>query len=291
MINFVIPKGSLENQTLKLLSLADLTVERSDDREYDAEIDDPRIGGVKILRPQEIPEYVQDGYFDLGITGQDWILETGADVVGVADLPYTKRGFGKIRIVLAVSEKSKINSTQQIKTGIKISTEYPNLTRQYFRKLGKSVKIYPSYGATEAKVPDIVDAIVDLTETGATLRRHGMKVIDTILETSTKLIANKKSYKNPKKREAIEEIKTLLLGAISAQGRVLIKFNISEEKLKRIIKILPALKAPTISKLFDGNYCAIETVVEKSQINLLIPKLKKFGAEDIIEIPLSKIVR
>jgi len=290
MITIVLPKGSLEEQTLKLFEMADLDVKRKSERDYNPVIADKRISKVKILRPQEIPKYVEEGYFDLGITGLDWIKETGADVVEVADLRYSKQSFGTVKIILAISNNSKIEKPEQIKPDSKISSEYPNMTREYFRKLKIPVKIFESYGATEAKVPDIMDGIVDLTETGETLKKSGLKIIDVILESSTKLIANKKSFNDPKKREVIEEIKTLLLGALEARNKVLVKLNVSEKNLDNIVKILPAMKAPTISKLFNSSYYAVESVIEKNRINEILPKLKKAGAEDIIELRINKVI-
>jgi ATP phosphoribosyltransferase len=291
MLSIALPKGSLEEQTLRLFEEADLPVRRAGEREYNATIRDPRMGQVKILRPQEIPVYVQQGYFDLGITGWDWVRETGSDVVDVMDLSATGRaGTGVVKIVLAVSESSGIVSPEQIAPNSRISTEYINLTRAYFEKMGRPVKIYPSYGATEAKVPEIADGIVDVTETGSTLRRHGMRILDVLLESTTKLIANNESYADHGKRAEIEEITTLLNGVLSARGKVLVKLNVAEGNLERIIQVLPAAKAPTVSRLYNSDYFAVESVVVKSDINLLIPELKRRGAEDILEIPMSKIV-
>jgi ATP phosphoribosyltransferase len=287
-IKFVIPKGSLEEQTIKFLKLADLEVIRKSPRDYNPKMKDFRVSTVKVLRPQEIPRYVAAGYFDLGITGLDWVRETGSDVQIVAELPYSKTGSEKVKIVLAVHEQSTIRSSLDLKRGTKISTEYPNLTRQYFDQLGVPVDIFLSYGATEAKVPDIVDGIVELTETGESLKKSGLKVVDVILESSTVLIANKKSYLA--KRRYIDDIKTLILGAIDAQNRVLVKMNVPERRLEEIIAILPTMKAPSVAKLYDADYYAVESVVAKDQINKIIPKLKQCGAEDIIELSISKIV-
>ncbi|HYA61499.1 MAG TPA: ATP phosphoribosyltransferase [Candidatus Acidoferrum sp.] len=287
-ISFVIPKGSLEEQTLKYLKLADLEVKRASTRDYSPVIKDLRISRVKILRPQEIPIYVEAGYFDLGITGLDWVLETGTNVKTVAELPYSKRESDRVKIVLAVHEKSDVSLPAELKPNSKVSTEYPNLTKKYFERLGLPVNIFLSYGATEAKVPDIMDAIVDITETGETIRRSGLKIIDVILESSTVLIANINSYNE--KRQSIEEIKTLILGAMDAEKRVLIKLNIPQEKLEDVIMLLPTMKAPSVSKLYNTDYYAVESVVEKEKINELIPKLKRFGAEDILELGINKIV-
>src|ERR671919_1207032 len=196
-LKLVIPKGSLERATFDLFESADLKVTRASEREYRGEIDDPRIDSVAILRPQEIPAYVEDGFFDIGVTGEDWIAETGADVVKVTALEYSKQTDLPVRVVLAVPQDAEISSPEDIKPGSRISTELPNITRTYFEKLGIPVRIFLSYGATEAKVPEIVDAIVDLTETGSTLRRHGMDVVDVLLESRTQLIANPRAYEDP----------------------------------------------------------------------------------------------
>ncbi|MCL5961121.1 MAG: ATP phosphoribosyltransferase [Chloroflexi bacterium] len=291
MLNLVLPKGSLEAQTFKLFDEADLPVRRRSDREYNATIDDPRIGQVKVLRPQEIGRYVEQGHFDIGITGLDWIRESNSDVVEVLDMAYNKTGVGApVKIVLAVLQETGIESADQVRPGSRISTEYPNLTRRYFENRGVPVDVRLSYGATEAKVPEMADAIVEVTETGSTLRKHGMRIIDVVLESSTKLIANKDSYADPAKKQAIDEITTLLSGVLDARGKVLIKLNVGADSLESVISVLPAMKAPTVSRLFNSDYYAVETVVVKSQINLLIPELKKRGAEDILEIPMSKII-
>ncbi|MCA1840341.1 MAG: ATP phosphoribosyltransferase [Actinomycetota bacterium] len=291
MLRLVIPKGSLENQTLALFEAADIRLMRGSDRDYHGTVDDPRVDRFSLLRPQEIPGYVEDGFFDVGLTGLDWVHETGADVELIAELPYTKGYVGaKVKIVLAVAEESGITEATQIKPDSRISTEYPNLTRALFESIGVPVKIFMSYGATEAKVPEIVDAIVDVTETGSTLRRNGMRIIHTLLESPTQLIANPAAYQDPSKRQAIEEIKILLMGAIDAKGKVLVKLNVTEGDLDKVIGVLPSLKAPTISRLAEEGFYAIETVVEKTKINLLIPTLKAQGATDILEIPITKIV-
>lgn len=290
MIDLVLPKGSLEAVTLKLFEEADLPVRRSSEREYNASIPDPRIGKVKILRPQEIAQAVQHGYFDLGITGYDWVLETDSDVHEVMDLGFNRASSNVARIVLAVPSDSAIEEATDVPPGSRISTEYPNLTARFFQRLGIPVEVKLSYGATEAKIPELADAIVDLTETGSSLRRAGFKIVGTLAETSTRLIANKASWEDPAKRLEIEEIRTLLAGVLAARGKVLIKMNVPEDRLQDIIRILPAMKAPTVSHLFGTSYYAVETVAVKCTINLLIPELKKHGAEDILELPISKIV-
>jgi ATP phosphoribosyltransferase len=291
MLKFVIPKGSLESTTLDILDDADLTVRRSSDRDYHANIDDPRIEQVRILRPQEIPTYIEDGFFDLGITGYDWIRESGADVVELADLPYTKTAVGTVvRVVLAVSGDTPYRKPEDLPDGLRVSTEYPNLVEEYFNGLGKKASVYLSYGATEAKVPEIADAVVELTETGGTIRKHGLRIIDTVLESTTRLVANRESFSDTGKRALMEEVRLLILGALNARGQVLIKFNVAERDLDQVVDILPSMKAPTLSRLLNKDFYAVESVVEKKGINLLIPELVKRGAEDIIELPISKIV-
>jgi ATP phosphoribosyltransferase len=290
MLRLVIPKGSLEQQTLRLLEEADLGVRRGSDRDYHGRIDDDRIERVSLLRPQEIPAYVQDGLFDLGITGQDWIAETGAEVEVIASLSYAKSGTGHgTRIVLAVPADHPANSAKEIPPGSRISTEFERLTKRFFDDLGIDVHVVWSFGATEAKVPEIVDAIVDITETGSTLRAHGMKIIETLMTSEPVLVANKESAADPEKRRAMEDVTTLLLAALRAEGRVLIKLNVSEADLPGVLEVVPAAKSPTVSPLQDGGY-AVESVVEKRQVNTLIPQLKSRGATDILEMPISKIV-
>lgn len=290
MLRLVLPKGSLEKQTLELFSSADLGVRRSSDVDYRATIDDPRIDDVRILRPQEIPRYVADGLFDIGITGRDWIEETGAEVISLGQLKYSKVTSNPIRVVLAVGGDSPFTVPEELPAGARISTEYPNLTGKYLRSRGIEAEISLSYGATEAKIPDIADAVVEITETGRALRAAGLRVIATILESYTELIANPAAFADPKKAHAMGQILTLLHGALEARTRVLVKLNVAEADLERVIAVLPSLKSPTVSKLFgDGGY-ALETVVEKSAINVLIPELKDRGATDILELPLSKIV-
>jgi ATP phosphoribosyltransferase len=290
MLSIALPKGSLGEQTLLLFSQADLEVKKSS-REYNPTIADPRIGKVKILRPQEIPTFVQDGYFDLGISGFDWVTETGADVIEVAELPYAKTGTGVVKMVLAVPDDSPIESAGDIAPGSRISTEFPEVTKRFFDELGIPVEIHFSYGATEAKVPDMMDALVDLTETGSTLRRNGLKIIDVVLTSTTRLLANKESWADPERRREIEEIRTLLLGVIEARGRVLLSMNVAEARLDAVIACLPAMKHPTVSTLYGSDALEVTTVADKSTVNILIPQLKAAGAEDILEMPISKIVK
>lgn len=284
MLSVVLPKGSLEQSIMALFQQADLTVLRDSDREYRGTIDDPRIGEVRVLRPQEIPTYVARGYFDIGVSGLDWVRETESDVVEVLDLGRT------VSLVLAVAESSHVNSARDIPPGSRISTEYPVVTRKFFQELGIPVEIYLSYGATEAKIPNIANAVVELTETGSTLRQNRLKIIDTIMRSSSRLIMNPESYQDEDKRCAVEDIRTLIEGALAARGRVLVKLNVSQKDLEAVINVLPSMKAPTVSSLFGNGYYAVETVVQKNQINRLIPQLKRLGAEDILEIPIGKIV-
>jgi ATP phosphoribosyltransferase len=290
MLKLVIPKGSLEQQTLRLFEAADLRVRRGSDRDYHGSIDDERIERVSLLRPQEIPLYVQDGLFDLGITGQDWIAETAADVEVLTPLSYAKSGSGHgTKVVLAVPADHPANSAKEMPPGSRISTEFESLTKRYFEDLGIDVHVVWSFGATEAKVPEIVDAIVDITETGSTLRAHGMKVIETLMTSEPVLVANREAAADPVMRGAMDDITTLLLSALRAEGRVLIKMNVGEADLQQVLEVVPAMKSPTVAPLQEGGY-AIETVVEKAQVNRLIPLLKAHGATDILEIPISKIV-
>ena len=290
MLKLVIPKGSLEEQTLRLFEAADLQVRRGSSRDYHGTIDDDRIDRVSVLRPQEIPIYVQDGLFDLGITGQDWIAESGSDVEVLTGLSYAKTGTGHgTTIVLAVPNEHPANTAAEMPPNSRISTEFVRLTERHFAELGIPVKVRWSYGATEAKVPEIVDAIVDVTETGSTLRAHGMKIIATLLTSEPVLVANREAAADPVKRAAMDDITTLLLGALQAEGRVLIKLNVSDAARDAVLAVVPSMKAPTVSPLTDGGF-AIETVVDKRGVNRLIPELKAAGATDILELPISKIV-
>jgi ATP phosphoribosyltransferase len=250
MLSLVLPKGSLERATLDLFDAADLTVRRSSDRDYHASIDDPRIDKVRFLRPQEIPSYLERGLFDLGITGRDWITETEADVVSLGELQYSKATSQPVRVVLAVPDSTSWQSAADLPEGVRISTEFPSLTRRFLDARGVKAMVIPSYGATEAKVPDIVDAIVDLTETGSSLRKNGLRVLETLLTSYTELIASGPA----------------------------------------VTEMLPSLSSPTITTLARGDMNAVETVVPKRGVNMLIPALKAAGAQDILEIPISKIV-
>ena len=290
MLKLVLPKGSLEKATLELFAAADLQVNRSSTVDYKATVEDPRIESVRILRPQEIPMYVAEGRFDLGITGRDWIEETASDVVSLGELQYSKATSRPIRMVVAVAGDSAIERVEDLPAGVRVSTEYPEVTRRFFESRGVDADIRLSYGSTEAKIPDIVDCIVEITETGRALRAAGLKVIDEILQSYTELVANPIAYADPAKQHAMHQLRTLLQGVLEARGKVLVKLNVGEADLDEVIALVPSMKAPTVSKLHgDGGY-AVETVVAKAEINVLIPALKDAGASDIIELPLAKIV-
>jgi len=290
VLRLVLPKGSLEQATLDLFEAADLPVVRGSSVDYRATVSDPRIDEVRILRPQEIPRYVAEGVFDLGITGRDWIEETASEVITLGELHYSKATARPVNIVVAVPESSPIERAEDLPQGVRVSSEYPDLTRRYFDKLGIAADIRLSYGATEAKVPDIVDCIVDLTETGRALRAAGLKVIATILTSHTELVANPVSFQDPVKHHAMAQLLTLLEGTLEARGKVLVKLNVAEANLAGVIELLPAMKSPTVSRLFGESGFALETVVPKAVINTLIPELSDAGASDIIELPLAKIV-
>jgi ATP phosphoribosyltransferase len=290
VLRLVLPKGSLERATLELFEDADLAVQRSSDVDYRATIDDPRVSEVRILRPQEIPEYVAEGLFDLGITGRDWIEETSSTVTSLGELRYSKMTSRPVRVVLAVADDSPVRSVGDLKSGTRVSTEYPALTRRYLEQHGVDAEVRLSHGATEAKIPEIADAVVEITETGRALRAAGLRIIATILESYTELIANPTSFADDTKRHGMEQLLSLLTGTLIARGRVLVKLNVPAEKLDSVIAILPAMKSPTVSKLFGDDAYAVETVVPKADINTLIPALKDHGATDIIELPIAKIV-
>ncbi len=286
----VLPKGSLERSTLELFAAADLGVTRASEVDYRATIDDPRIGEVRILRPQEIPTYVAEGLFDVGITGRDWIEETASDVVSLGELNYSKATSRPIKLVLAVGGGSGYRSVEDLPDGVRVSTEYPRLTERYLADRGVKATVLLSYGATEAKIPEIADAVVEITETGRALKAAGLRIVDVVLESRTELIANVASASDPDKRHAMDQVLTLLTGALEARGKVLVKLNVSAENLDAVLGVLPSMKSPTVSALYGSQGYAVETVVPKDRINVLIPELSDRGATDILEIPLSKIV-
>lgn len=290
MLRLVLPKGSLETSTFELFEAADLGFQRTSDRDYQGSIEDPRISSVAVIRPQEIPRYVEEGHFDLGITGQDWVAETEADVVEIAPLPFAKATPRPVKIALAMALDSGVERPEQIPPDVRVSTEYTNLAQKYFERLGIPARIMRSFGSNEAKVPDIVDAIIHNVETGSTLRRNGLRIVDVLMESWTVLVANRKTMEDEARRKAVTEIQILLEGAIRARGQVYVMLNVSKHQLEDVLALLPTMKAPTVSELAGGDAYAIGTVVPKAQINTLIPELKARGATDIIELPLSKIV-
>ena len=290
MLKLVLPKGSLEKATLELFAQADLSVVRSSSVDYSARVEDPRIDEVRILRPQEIPRYVAEGLFDLGVTGRDWIAETDSDVVSLGEMHYSKATARPIRMVVAVAGDSPVRRVEDLTDGVRVSTEYPELTRRYFADHGIDADIRLSYGATEAKIPDIVDCIVEITETGRALRAAGLREIGEVLRSYTELIANPGSVADPAKAHAMAQIKTLLDGTLEARKQVLVKLNVAEADLDAVVALLPALKAPTVNQLIGGGGLAVEAVVPKTQMNTLIPALSDAGATGIIELPIAKIV-
>ncbi|MFT4865740.1 MAG: ATP phosphoribosyltransferase [Ilumatobacter sp.] len=289
MLRVVLPKGSLEKATLELFEAADLPVIRSSSVDYQASIDDPRIESVRILRPQEIPTYVAEGLFDIGITGRDWVNETGAVVESLGELKYSKNTSRPIRMVVAVAGDSPANSVADLPQGVRVQTEYLESTRQYFEANGIDANIRLSYGATEAKIPDIADCVVEITETGRALKAAGLKVIDVILTSYTEVVANPAAYADPEKRKAMEQVMTLLNGVLDARGRVMLKLNVTAENKDAVLAVLPSMKSPTINDLSGGGY-AVESVVEKKTVNLVIPALREAGATDLVEMQISKIV-
>ena len=286
-IKLVLPKGSLQETTLSIFKKAGFEI-YVHSRSYYLTIDDPEIEAV-LLRTQEIPKYVELGAFDAGIAGKDWIVENKAEVVEVCELTYSKIGFNPVKIVIAVPEKSNIKSLKDLE-GKVIATELVNLTKSYLKKNNIKAKVEFSFGATEVKAGNLVDAIVEITETGSTLYSHNLKIIDIIMESTPRFIANKNSWKNKWKRGKIENIALLLQGALLAEGKVGLKMNVEKKNLNSILKILPAMKKPTISNLTDKNWYAIETIIDKDKSKELIPKLKKLGANGIVEYPLNKVI-
>ena len=293
MLRLVLPKGSLEKATLELFKEADLEVRRSSDVDYRASIDDPRVVDVRILRPQEIPVYIAEGRFDLGITGRDWIEERDASVESLAILGYSKATERPIHVVLAVPNDSSWNSLEDLAAHgapIRVATEYPGLTARTMAAAGITAEVVLSYGATEAKVPDIADCVVEITETGRALRAAGLKVIHTLLVSHTELIANRDAAADPVKRHAMEQLRSLLLGTLEARTKVLVKLNVPADRLDDVLALLPSMRSPTIAELSGGVGFALETVVAKAEINILIPALKDAGASDLLESPLAKII-
>jgi ATP phosphoribosyltransferase len=282
-----IPKGSLENATIDLFRRAGFVITTSS-RSYFPAIDDPAIDCM-LIRAQEMARYVEDGILDAGLTGRDWIQENEADVVAVADLIYAKQSFGKVRWVLAVPEASPFRRVEDLEGKI-IATELVATTRRYLAQHGVTAKVEFSWGATEVKPPVLADAIVEVTETGSSLRANKLMIIDTVLESNTQLIANKGSWEDPAKRQKLEDIRMLLQGAINALGKVGLMLNVHRDNLAAVLAVLPALKRPTISHLSDEEWLAVSTILDETTVRDIIPRLKQAGGEGIVEYPLNKIV-
>ncbi len=282
-----LPKGSLEEATYKLFAKAGFNI-RAKSRSYYPTVDDPELSLI-LLRPQEMARYVEDGVVDVALTGYDWIVENGARVVEILDLTYAKQTRSTVKWVLAVKEGSKIKSVKDLE-GKKIATELVNVTKKYLKRNGVDADVEFSWGATEVKPPLLADAIVEVTETGSSLRANNLKVIDVVLESSTKFIANKESIKDPWKKEKIDIIAMLLNGAIKAEGKVGLKMNVSESNLGKILAVLPSLKRPTVSSLSEEGWCSVETIIDENVVRMIIPELKKNGASGIIEYPLNKVI-
>lgn len=282
-----LPKGSLEEATFGIMKKAGFEI-RSTSRSYAPTVDDDTLN-IRLLRAQEMSRYVELGTLDAGITGHDWIVENGSDVVEVAELLYAKQGMRPVRWVVAVPEASTIQSAKDL-NGKRIATEAVGLTKQYLAQHGVQADVEFSWGATEAKAGELVDAIVELTETGSSLRANKLRIVDTVLESTTRLICNKKAWSDPWKRTKVEEMAMLLKGVLAATSKVLLKLNASAANAKAITALLPSLHSPTVSSLSESNWVAIETVVEERAVRDIIPQLKKAGAEGIIELPLNKII-
>ena len=287
IVMFGLPKGSLEEATIKLFAKAGWNIRKSS-RSYKPSIDDEEIEG-RFVRSQEISRYVDHGYFDVGLCGYDWIVENGSDVVEVCDLIYSRASNRPSYWVLAVPEASEIKTVEDLQ-GKRIATEVVNLTRRFLEDKGVEAEVEFSWGATEVKVPDMVDAIVDLTETGNSLVANKLRIVDTLLKTNTKLVANKQSWENPIKRQKIENIAMMLEAALEATDKVGLKLNAPKANLDEILSILPALRNPTVNRLSDEGWSAIEVILSESNVRDIVPKLKQMGAEGIIEYPLNKVV-
>jgi len=288
-LKFGIPKGSLQQATISLFEKSGWKIRLSNGRSYFPEVNDEAIE-CTICRAQEMSRYVEGGTIDAGLTGKDWIEENASDVMVVDDLIYSKVSQKPARWVLAVPMGSPIKKLEDLK-GKKIATELTNFTRRYFEERGVDVKVEFSWGATEAKaVSGLADAIVEVTETGSTLKAHGLKIIHELMESNTQLIANRKAYKDPWKRGKIDQIILLLKGALKAENMVGLKMNVPEEKLDDIVRLLPSLNAPTVASLYNSKWVSVESVVEERVVRELIPKLIKAGAEGIIEYPLNKVI-
>ena len=287
LINFGLPKGSLEDPTIKLFGKAGYHITKGS-RSYTPSWDDPDIDG-RFVRAQEMSRYVEDGFFDCGLTGRDWVLENSSDVKIVTDLVYSRSSNRISKWVLAVPELAPVQTVTDLK-GMTIATELVNVTRNYLAKHNVEADVEFSWGATEVKVPELVDAIVDLTETGSSLRANNLRIVDVLMETNTVLIANKAIWSDPVKKAKVENIGMMLEAALQADAKVGLKFNLERTKLEEVLQGLPALRKPTISSLSDDSWVALETVIEKKVSRELIPALKREGAEGIVEFPLNKLV-
>jgi ATP phosphoribosyltransferase len=282
-----IPKGSLENATIDLFRRAGFNI-TSSSRSYFPTVDDPEVECM-LIRAQEMARYVEDGILDAGLTGLDWVEEVGASVVAVADLVYAKQSFGKVRWVLAVPESSGFQSVKDLEGKI-IATELVATTKRYLARNGVSAKVEFSWGATEVKPPVLADAIVEVTETGSSLRANKLRIIETVLESNTQLIANRAAWDRAWTRQKLEDLKLLLDGAIAALGKVGLMLNVHRDNLETVLGVLPALKRPTVSHLSDGEWLAVNTILDESTVRTIIPRLKQAGGEGIVEYPLNKIV-
>ena len=287
ILTFGLPSGSLMEATLSLFKRAGFSISGTS-RSYRPLVDDPELR-LRMLRAQEISRYVEGGFLDCGITGRDWVEENGSDVEVIAELPYSKATANPTRWVIAVPEDSPYLSVKDLE-GKRVATEAVGLTRRYFESKGVKAELEFSWGATEVKVPDLVDAIVDITETGNSIRANKLRIIDTLLETNTKFIANKASWANPAKRKKIETIALLLRGALEAESKVGLKMNLPKSALDSVVRTLPALRNPTISQLSSPDWIALETIIDESVVREIIPQLKALGAEGIVEYPLNKVV-
>lgn len=282
-----LPKGSLQEATIELFKRAGIRV-RASERSYFPSTDDEELE-IMLVRSQEMATYVEDGLFDAGLTGRDWIIETGASVKEVCELVYARSGLRPVRWVLAVPENSPIRSVKDLE-GKRIATEVVNVAKKYLARNKVKAKVEFSWGATEAKAGILVDAIVELTETGSSLRANKLRIVDEVLTSSTRFIANAQAWKDPWKRQKIENIAILLKGALAAEGLVGIKMNVSESRLSEVIGLLPALRKPTISRLTEDGWVALEVIMSEQEVKQKIPALKRAGAEGIIEYPLNKII-
>jgi ATP phosphoribosyltransferase len=282
-----LPKGSLEESTRGLFAKAGWRI-TTDSRSYRPSIDDPELDG-RFVRAQEVSRYVEHGFFDCGLTGLDWIQENGSDVVEVCDLVYSRASVTKSRWVLCVTEDSPVRAPEDL-AGKRVATELVNTVKRYFAAKKIPVEVEFSWGATEVKVPDLVDAIVDITETGSSLRANKLRIVDTLLETNTKLIANKKAWSDPAKRRKIETIALLVRGALEAESKVGLKMNAPKKALEAIIRAVPSLRNPTVAPLSNPEWVALETIIDESVVREILPRLKELGAEGIVEYPLNKVV-